>query len=243
MVKQFPTRRARASYAFLGLSAVFTMFCAAPSAVQARDFIAYQSTTPVLYLYAACIFEADQPTAEQQIDKCALEKKTLLEQSKGVIETFHTRDRVKVRRELEKGLQEIDKDAVWSRKQGKPVPATIVSYLKCMAERVIATDDFKSGAAIDYIGIEPECSTQDVPVDAVPVTEQALDRERILYLRFRRLGRLTYPLMPERTFTRGSSGMTKLVGPQYDGRLRPAVAMTGSFLDLAILPADKKNDE
>ncbi|MEL6238687.1 MAG: hypothetical protein AAFQ90_08855, partial [Pseudomonadota bacterium] len=55
------TRRAALLFA---AAAGSTLAGASPS--PARDFVAYASTSPILYRYAACVFEGDAKSAERQ---------------------------------------------------------------------------------------------------------------------------------------------------------------------------------
>ncbi len=215
-------------------SILIAVVMATPAVTYARDFVAFQSTTPILYRYAACVFDVEQLTAEQQIEACAPMKARLLEKAEKVIQGFHSSSRAIVRRELKKGLREIEKEVPRARNENKTVPSTIITYLNCMSIGVMGTDDYKTGAAVDYIGIETECRTQDIAESSTSFSEQELDRERILYRHFRRSGRLAYPYT--RFKRRGRS--------RSRNRLAPRMRMHHGFLDLSVLPADdKKTDE
>lgn len=160
----------------------------------ARDFAGYASTDPVLYRYAACIFEADAPSAEAQIEACAPLKAELAPQAEAAIERFHVVERYSVTRALREGFSEIEFDAKRLHATDKRVPSAIVEYLRCMGEGVMATDDYQSGDAINYIGVSGPCNESAIQPTKGNVSGAEANSIRALYLRFQRRGRLTFPL-------------------------------------------------
>ena len=213
----------------LTFAAASLAFCSslATTPVAARDFVAYASTNPILYRYAACMFAGDAPSAEAQIEKCEDLRVELDLAADAAINRFHVVERYDVERSLRDGYREIRNDTKQTRRLGKQVPAEIVAYLKCMGEGVMATQDYKNGDAIDYIGIEQPC--YNVSVGAV--ADKGPSRQ--LYLRFQQLGRLTWPAARQARDNSQSPGT----------RLRFAEVMDRSFLNLGLVPEANDTSE
>lgn len=201
--------------AFVTIAAVATMVAAPGSA---RDFVAYASTTPVLYRYAACMFEGDAPSAEAQTEKCEPVKVELDKEAMAAINRFHVVERYDVERSLRDGYREIRNDVKQTRRLGKPVPREIVAYLQCMGETVMATQDYQNGDAIDYIGVEQPCYEKTVG------TVEDKGPSRQLYLRFQQLGRLTFPAARQ---TQDNS--------RAGNRLRFSRVLDRSFLNMGLV--------
>lgn len=210
----------------LALCATLSAATLVASPASARDFVAYASTNPILYRYAACMFEGGAASAEAQIEQCAPLKEELDIEAEAVIKRFHVIERYDVNRSLRDGYREIRNDTKQTRRLGKAVPTEIVAYLKCMGEGVMATEDYKNGDAIDYIGIEQPCYDKTVGV----VEDKRPSRQ--LYLRFQQLGRLTWPAARQALDnTRGGT------------RLRFVEVMERSFLNLGLVPEVKDVSE
>lgn len=223
---------------------VFALAClAAPQSASARDFLAYQSTTPLLYRYAACALAQEEPTAEEQLDRCKETREFLEEQADSILLKFHSADRRRAQINLKKGFQEIDRDAKRAREQRKTAPPSILAYLECMGESVMETEDYKNGTAVDYIEIEDNCASEHILSVTSVSSEAELERLRILYRRFARVGRYVD------NASRLGAGIAS-TGDRANARLsRPGlsrapveqpffVIMEGSFLNLSRLPAD-----
>ncbi len=210
----------------------------------ARDFKGYTSTEPLLYLYAACVFEKNDGTSEDQIARCAAVKETALETVPQIIALFHVRNRSGVQREFEKGLDEIERDAEQIRLKSKPVPASIVKYLRCMGQNVIAQPEYMSGDAVSYIGIEDQCAAISVIAAEETVSDREFDTIDALYRRFQRFGRLTYPVSSSSQALRTPRGFR---GPESQrrsfNRLPPVRRYDRSFLNLSVIKKVKPADE
>ena len=211
----------------------------------ARDFTGYASTEPLLYLYAACVFEKNDGTSEDQIERCAGVKATALDTVPQVIEIYHIRDRGGVQREFEKGLEEIEKDAEQLRVKSKLVPASIVTYLRCMGQNVMAQPDYLTGDAVNYIGIEDQCAALSFIAEEKNVSDRKLATIDALYRRFQRFGRLTYPVSSAssnfRSTPRGFRGAQNKRRTNY--RLPPTKRYSRSFLDLSNIRREKVADD
>ncbi|MEO0462535.1 MAG: hypothetical protein AAF127_05355 [Pseudomonadota bacterium] len=175
----------------LAAVAIAAALTAAPAS--ARDFTAFASTTPVLYRFAACVFAGEPVDYDARLEECAPLKATLEAEADAAIQRFHVVERYAVDRELRDGFREIRLDLKRSINLNKPVPSAITDYLACMGERVMASADYQSGDAVDYIPIEQPCYDATI----APAYETASERQdrtiRQLYLRFQRQGRLTWP--------------------------------------------------
>ncbi len=228
----------------LALSALGLFALAAPEPTWARDFLAFQSTTPILYRYAACALAQGERTAEGQLAHSSELRNTLEEEAGQVLLRFHTGDRRQAQLNLKRGFMEIDRDAMQARDQRKLVPPPIVAYLKCMGESIMHTVDYQQGVAVDYSGIEDRCASEHVLSVTSVSSEKELERIQILYRRFARLGRYID------NSSRLGAGISS-TGDRSNGRM-PArrlsrsmvttpsfVVMDGSFLNLTQLPADK----
>lgn len=229
---------------FLSTAGLAFCLAAAPQPASARDFVGYASTDPLLYLYAACVFEKNDGTAGEQIERCVEVKTTALETAPQVIELFHVRNRSGVLREFKKGMAEIEKDAQQLRNKSKPVPARMVTYLRCMGQNAMAQPDYLSGDAVSYIGIEGQCAALAFNIDEDSVSDREMDAIDALYRRFRRSGRLTYPVTSSAPALRTAPGFR---GPEQRGsrvnRLSPATRYTRSFLDLSNIRKEKPADD
>ncbi|MEP2735312.1 MAG: hypothetical protein ABJP34_03355 [Erythrobacter sp.] len=214
------------------------------SPVSARDFVGYTSTEPLLYMYAACVFESNDGTAEEQISRCSTVKSNAETSAPAIIELFHVRNRSGVQREFEKGLEEIEKDAEQLRLKSKPVPASIVTYLRCMGQNAMAQPDYLSGDAVSYIGIEAQCATLSFAIEKENTSDRELDAIDALYRRFQRFGRLTYPLASSSRDLRIPKGFRSAKNQRRSAnRLQPARRYSRSFLNLSNMRKEKqKND-
>lgn len=206
------------SLAILGVCAAL----AAPAS--ARDFVAYASTTPMLYRYASCVFEGDMPTAEAQIDKCAELKLEMEQEAAEAIQRFHVIERRDVQFELARGFREIELDARQTRRKNKPVPNAIVGYLRCMGEGAMADPEFRAGDAISYLGVQDRCEETYVDPSKGAVSGKEEISIRALYLRFQRNGRLTFPAARQ-AVRRQRSGL----------RLPLKQVMDRSFLNIGLI--------
>jgi len=204
--------------AFAIILALAATLSAAPAA--ARDFTVYASTAPILYRYAACMFDGDAPSYEAQLDKCAPMKQRLEAEADAAIDRFHVIERYDVDVELRNGFREIRNDTKQTRRQNRPVPSEIVAYLECMGKGVMATADYKNGDAIDYIGIEQPCYDATIATGNVDDTRQ-------LYLRFQQVGRLTWPAARQARFASNAGN-----------QLRFARRFERSFLNMGFVPHD-----
>lgn len=159
----------------------------------ARPFDVYATTTPLLYRYAACLYDGSAPTVEAQKEKCAALKETLFEEGKDVIERFHVVERYDVERALRRGFREMELNLKEIRNQNKFVPAAMVAYWQCMGEGVMATPDYQRADAVNYLDIEGPCFEATIEPAREVVSDSEKTSLRLLYRRFRRNGRLTFP--------------------------------------------------
>lgn len=159
----------------------------------ARPFDVYATTTPLLYRYAACLYDGSAPTVEAQKEKCAALKETLFEEGEDVIERFHVVERYDVERALRRGFREMELNLKEIRNQNKFVPAAMVAYWQCMGEGVMATPDYQRADAVNYLDIEGPCFEATIEPAREVVSDSEKTSLRLLYRRFRRNGRLTFP--------------------------------------------------
>lgn len=159
----------------------------------ARPFDVYASTTPLLYRYAACLYDGSAPTVEAQKEKCAPLKAELTAEGKDVIQRFHVVERYDVERALRRGFREMELDLKIVRNQGKFVPAAMVRYWKCMGEGVMQTPDYARADAVNYLDIEEPCFKATIEPAREVISSSEKTSLRLLYRRFRRNGRLTFP--------------------------------------------------
>ena len=177
----------------IALAAVIAAVASTSTPAAARSFTTYATTTPILYRYAACIFDESEETLEGQIEKCAVLKDQLNTEAKDVILRFHVLERYDVERDLRRGMREMENDLKQIRGFDKDVPAGMIEYWRCMGEGVMATEDFQEGVAVDYIGIEQPCFEKTIKPARETVDDSEATELRLLYRRFRRNGRLTWP--------------------------------------------------
>ena len=196
----------------------------------ASDFTGYHSTTPLLYIYAACALDSEEATAEAQIAKCAPVKSRVEALAGDVIERFHVRARHRVEREFRDGIEEIERDARLSREQRKAVPNPILKYIECLGESVLETDKFREGLAISYFGIEEDCSNKELGGERQISSEAELQRIRVLYRRFARFGeyKVDQDNSLRNKYTRSAGAIARGSSQGFNR----------SFLDLATLEAD-----
>ncbi|MEM7689477.1 MAG: hypothetical protein AAF291_10690 [Pseudomonadota bacterium] len=183
------TRRTRPF--LIALATTAAAFAASPTL--ARPFDIYATTTPLLYRYAACLYDGSQPTVEAQKEKCAPLKAQLTAEGEDVIQRFHVVERYDVERALRRGFREMELDLKIVRNQGKFVPAAMVDYWKCMGEGVMATPDYARADAVNYLDIEEPCFTSTIEPAREVISDSEKTSLRLLYRRFRRNGRLTFP--------------------------------------------------
>lgn len=172
-------------------AAIMATLLATPAA--ARPFDVYATTTPLLYRYAACLYDGSQPTVEAQKEKCAPLKAELTAEGKDVIQRFHVVERYDVERALRRGFREMELDLKQIRAKDKFVPAAMVSYWKCMGEGVMATEDYARADAVNYLDIEQPCFASTIEPARKVISGSEKTSLRLLYRRFRRNGRLTFP--------------------------------------------------
>ncbi len=172
-------------------AALVGAFAAAPAA--ARGFDVYATTTPILYRYAACLYDGSAPTVEAQKKQCAPLKADLMAKGKDVIDRFHVIERYDVERALRRGFREMELDLKIMRNEGKFVPQAMVDYWQCMGEGVMATQDYKRADAVNYLTIEEPCFEATIEPAREVISDSEKTSLRLLYRRFRRNGRLTFP--------------------------------------------------
>jgi len=175
---------------FAALAAA-TVFTAAPAL--ARPLTVYATTTPILYRYAACLYDGSAATAEAQIAKCATLKSELEAEGKDVIERFHVVERYEVEQNLRRGFLQQELELKQIRNAGKFVPEAMLSYWKCMGEGAMAAPDYVAADAVNYIGVEGDCFQATIKPARKVVSGAEKTSLRLLYRRFRRNGRLTFP--------------------------------------------------
>lgn len=185
------TRSAITHTALYGALAATAALAATPAT--ARPFDVYASTTPLLYRYAACLYDGSAPTVEAQKEQCAPLKEQLTAQGEDVIQRFHVVERYDVTRALRRGFREMELDLKIVRAKGKFVPAAMIEYWKCMGEGVMATPDYASADAVNYLDIEEPCFKSTIEPAREVISDSEKTSLRLLYRRFRRNGRLTFP--------------------------------------------------
>lgn len=155
----------------------------------ARDFVLSMPTTPMAYRYAACAFSLEEATGEEQVAACQGLREELLNAADEFLPKFDPRDRSIARRNLIWAFDEMEREAVLVREQRKTVPPAIVAYLQCVGERVMETEDFREGVAVDFIGIEDPCTSEHILSVQFFSTEQEVERIQLLYEHFAIQGR------------------------------------------------------
>ncbi|MEM7701354.1 MAG: hypothetical protein AAF251_05400 [Pseudomonadota bacterium] len=175
----------------LGALAAVSVIFATPAS--ARPLTVYATTTPILYRYAACLYDGSAPTAEAQIAQCAPLKAQLEEEGKDVIERFHVVERYTVEQNLRRGFLQQELELKQLRNAGKFVPAAMLDYWKCMGEGAMAAEDYIAADAVNYIGIEGDCFRSTIKPARKVISGAEKTSLRLLYRRFRRNGRLTFP--------------------------------------------------
>lgn len=214
------TRRAALLFA---AAAGSTLAGASPS--PARDFVAYASTSPILYRYAACVFEGDAKSAERQISLCAPLKAELELESAAVIERFHASTTRNVELEFQRGLREIDREAELTRSRNRPVPSAIVGYLKCMGEGAMNHPDFINGVAVSYIGVEETCAdAMQALAEQSDVTKAEARSIDSLYRRFKLTRRVPYSRLRSGRLRSSSRAASP-----------PVWLMDGGFINVALV--------
>ena len=176
---------------FFGALAAMAAAFATPAA--ARPLTVYATTTPILYRYAACLYDGSAATAEVQIAKCAPLKAQLEAEGKDVIERFHVVERYTVEQNLRRGFLQQELELKQLRKAGKFVPTAMLDYWKCMGEGAMAAEDYIAADAVNYIGIEGDCFQSTIKPARKVISGAEKTSLRLLYRRFRRNGRLTFP--------------------------------------------------
>ena len=159
----------------------------------ARPFDVYATTTPLLYRYAACLYDGSAPTVEAQLEQCAPLKTALTTEGAAVIKRFHVVERYDVERALRRGFREMELNLKEIRAQNKFVPAAMIGYWKCMGEGVMATPDYARADAVNYLDIEGPCFKATIEPARAIISDSEATSLRLLYRRFRRNGRLTFP--------------------------------------------------
>ncbi|MEL6542330.1 MAG: hypothetical protein AAFQ34_13140 [Pseudomonadota bacterium] len=176
---------------FFGALAAVAAAFATPAA--ARPLTVYATTTPILYRYAACLYDGSEATAKAQIAKCAPLKAQLEAEGKDVIERFHVVERYTVEQNLRRGFLQQELELKQLRDDGKFVPAAMLEYWKCMGEGAMAAEDYLAADAVNYIGIEGDCFQSTIKPARRVISGAEKTSLRLLYRRFRRNGRLTFP--------------------------------------------------
>lgn len=209
----------------------------------ARNFVLYSTTTPMVYRYASCAYATDMPTIEEQLAKCSDLREEMLEAADEILPRFNPREVSDARRNLAWAFDDIDQEAASARGQRKTVPASIVAYLQCMGESVMATEDFQSGVAVDFIGIEEACVNEHVLSVTFVQTEQELERIKLLYQQFSRTGRFVDNLRLGSGIASTGDGASALRPGRRLSRSRapvmPRYRVKQGLLILHRLPADE----
>lgn len=174
-----------------GIAVTIAALLATPAS--ARPFDVYATTTPILYRYAACLYDGSAPTVAAQKEKCAPLKDALTVEGKGVIERFHVVERYDVTRALRRGFREMELDLKQIRAQGKFVPAAMIGYWNCMGEGAMASADYEAADAVNYLDIEGPCFKSTIEPARTVISDSEKTSLTLLYRRFRRNGRLTFP--------------------------------------------------
>ena len=159
------------------------------SPVSARDFVLSTPTMPMAYRYAACVYALNEATGEEQVTACQGLREEMLSAADEFLPKFDPRDRSIDRRNLVWAFDEMEREAVLAREQRKTVPSAIVAYLQCIGERVMETEDFREGVAVDFIGIEDPCTSEHILSVEFVQTEQEVERIQLLYRQFAIRGR------------------------------------------------------
>ncbi|MEM1195349.1 MAG: hypothetical protein AAGH57_04545 [Pseudomonadota bacterium] len=175
------------------LAAVVGAIAAIAAPASARPLTVYATTTPVLYRYGACLYDRSEASVDEQIAKCAELKSQLWVEGKDAIERFHLVERYTVERNLRRGFLQMEFELKQLRKAGKFVPDAMLAYWKCMGEGVMASKDFLASDAINYIGVEEVCFSSTIEPAREIISASERTSLRLLYRRFRRNGRLTFP--------------------------------------------------
>ncbi|MEL7319991.1 MAG: hypothetical protein AAFN04_15280 [Pseudomonadota bacterium] len=176
---------------FFGALAAVAAAFATPAA--ARPLTVYATTTPILYRYAACLYDGSAASAEAQIAQCATLKTQLEAEGKEVIERFHVVERYTVEQNLRRGFLQQELELKQIRNAGKFVPDAMLSYWKCMGEGAMAAQDYVAADAVTYIDIEKPCFEATIKPARKVISGAEKTSLRLLYRRFRRNGRLTFP--------------------------------------------------
>ena len=172
----------------LGLFAAGISVLAAPTIAAGPNFDAAQTTLPLHYRYAACVYAKSAGPVEEQIRSCAPLRAELTTTLEGVLDRFHRGSAPERRRKTLLGFDMQENQARQIREKGLAVPEVVLSYLDCMGSSVIASTSYAEGTAIDYVSVEPECREATGMADAlradsrlVPIYHRFDVRARTVY--------------------------------------------------------------
>ncbi|MEM6857163.1 MAG: hypothetical protein AAF559_04755 [Pseudomonadota bacterium] len=207
---------------FAGLLVAMAALSSVPAL--ARPFPVYATTTPILFRYAACLYDGSAPTVEAQVEQCAALKAELTIEGEAVIERFHVVERYDVERNLRRAFREMELDLKKIRSKGKFVPQAMVGYWKCMGEAAMVTEDYLAADAVNYLGIEEPCFEATIAPARKVISDSESTSLTLLYRRFRRNGRLTFPAA--RQTAQNGPGGTRL---QFVETLDPGFLVPGQL--------------
>lgn len=170
--------------AALGGALMAAMPAGATDRTVPADLVLTDAMVPYLYQYAACVFGGEGATADQRIAGCANVKARVLAEAEEPFVFWHrgkwpTRDR-----QFARALRLLDDEARILERHFGPVPASVTRYMDCMGRNLAATDSFRGGRSIDFVGFNQPCRE-----NAGFSFDSASDLERRLFQRVRRTGR------------------------------------------------------
>jgi hypothetical protein len=154
----------------------------APGPALARDLYLTEAGVPFVYRYASCVFKAPP----RRLIDCGEVRATIESEAEEAFEDWHRGNILLRERQFARALEWIDAEATELAAAGGSVPATIISYMRCLGEGISTDPPFIDGSSIDYISIEKACADQ-VSAENGDSDEW---RKHYLYRRLRREGRV-----------------------------------------------------
>jgi hypothetical protein len=183
-----------------------------PSTAHAKDFEISPAMVPYVYRYGACLFNEKIGEISARIEKCKVLRTAIEDNSKEPFAFWHRGEGPRRTRQFNRALNIIETEAREAVETRKFVPEPVVTYMKCISELTIGSDNFRKGLIIDYRQTDPYCIGQISDVSG----EMEAKRAERLFSRLRRVG-----------------GYIKMAGD-----VPTTVVFQNGFLGLYRLPAD-----
>ena len=151
------------------------------TAAQGRNLTVSAPMMPFAYGYAACVLDRSKHSAQTQISLCKAERQKLEVTGIDVLTKFHRGAMTRIRVAFPLLFDSVEAQAMQIEADRKYVNPSIIRYMGCLSEVVLASDQFVSGAVIDYRRAHARCAPKTQPTEDVGLTRSGRRRAYTYY--------------------------------------------------------------